>query len=62
MDYLIALVREAARGAPLVPIRFPLPEVDEISLTAGSGGSVGEQSLSDASLDSLSFEISEADE
>ena len=62
MDYLIALVREAARGAPLVPIRFLLPEVGKISLTAVSGGSVGEQSLSDASLDSLSFEISEADE
>ena len=58
MDFLIELTREAAKGAPALPIRHPMPEVGEIALTAED--SLADPAPSDAeSLDSLSFEFPE---
>ena len=62
IGYLVALVRDAARGAPVVPIRFPLLEVEEISLTAEGGRGEIEQPVSDASVGSLSSEVSDEDD
>ena len=59
LEYLMAFVREAVRGAPVAPIKFALPEVDEISLTAEDNTSDMELPASEASMDSLSFELSE---
>ena len=58
MDFLIELTREAANGAPVLPVRYPMPEIDEISLTAE--GSVADPVPSAAELlGSLSFEFPE---
>ena len=57
LEYLMALVRGAAKGAPVVPVRLAAPEMDEISLTAEVDRSDVELSVGEASADSLSFEF-----
>ena len=52
--FLLRLAREAARGAPVIPVRFPIPAFDEISLDME--GSVDGQIGSEASTNSLSFD------
>ena len=58
LDFLVGLVREAAKGAPVRPIRLPLPDIDEISLTAEDNEEMQTQS-EEESLDSLSFDLVE---
>ena len=55
LDYLVGLTREAAKGAPLIPVRLPLPEIDEISLTAPDDDDRGVQT-EEESMASLSFD------
>ena len=62
LGFLITLVREAARGTPIARVRFPLPELGEISLTAGESESAPRSPSDEESLDGLSFEISDAEE
>ena len=54
VTYLLSLVCKAARGAPVIPIRFPIPTFDEISLEAESEAEM--PAPSEGSMDSLSFE------
>ena len=56
LEFLVMLTREAEKGAPLLPIRYPMPELDEISLMGWSVESARQQSDLQSSLDSLSFE------
>ena len=56
LEFSILLAREAEKGAPLLPVRFRMPELDEISLTGWSEESARPPSDSQDSLDSLSFE------
>ena len=56
LNFLVLLTREAEQGAPLLPIKYPMPEIDEISLTEWTEGPQDELTPSQGSLDSLSFE------
>ena len=56
LEFLVLLTREAERGAPLLPIRSPMPELDEISLMGWSAESAQQPEDVLSSLDSLSFE------
>ena len=53
--FLLRLVWEAARGASVIPVRFQLPAIDEISLVMD-----GKEEVSmrlEESEDSLSFDV-----
>ena len=55
-DYIIKLVREAAKGAPVIPIRLPLPAPDQISLDIEGNISDVQSDIAEESSDSLSFD------
>ena len=55
-DYIIKLVREAAKGAPVIPIRLPLPAPDQISLDIEGNVSDAQSDITEESSDSLSFD------
>ena len=55
LDFLVLLTREAPTGAPVLPVRPPLPDIDEISLTAEDIEEMQIRS-EEESLHSLSFD------
>ena len=59
LSFLILLTREAEKGAPLLPVRHPMPEIDEISLAEWPDDASYSPSAPQSSLDSLSFEGAE---
>ena len=59
LDFSVLLTRGAEKGAPLLPIKYPMPEIDEISLAAWSEDADHSPAASRGSLDSLSFEDEE---
>ena len=56
LEFLVLLTREAEKGATLLPMRCPMPELDEISLMGWSAESAQQPADLQSSLDSLSFE------
>ena len=59
LNFLVLLTREAEKGAPLLPIKYPMPEIDEISLAEWPDDASYSPSAPQSSLDSLSFEGAE---
>ena len=58
LGHLILLTNEAMKGALMLPVRSPMPEIDEISLTAMTDGESNPALSPRSSLDHLSFEVS----
>ena len=50
MEFLVGVTKEAVEGTPILPIRYPMPEIDEISLTPDDSEIAPTPSVDDSNL------------
>ena len=62
LDFLLELTHEAATGDLALPIRYPMPEIYKISLTAETDNGANSASSPTGSLDLLSLEVSDEED